>query len=424
MSVQPQLQGSWKEYERARSTLANAPALFTRAEPFPPCIVRGEGARVWDVDGNSYVDYSMGYGPLLLGHSPKEVFEAVHKQLEMGIGYGRSHRAQTELAESICRTVPSAEQCIISNTGSEAVHAAIRIARATTGRRRVIKFIGHYHGWLDSIYVGSPGQSESKPGTGGQDPAAAESVTVCAWNDLAALEAAMADDVAAVIMEPIHANGGCLQPEAGYLEGVRAVTSKNGSMLIFDETVTCYRVALGGAQEYFGILPDLTVLGKALGGGFPVSAVCGPASSFDEVRSFRVLHLGTYNANVVSAAAAITVINILERDTSFYDRLNATTQRLMTILTSESAAHGYPLSVNATTGLVYAFARDKPAKNYKDACEVLPAYGKFSSLLVANGVNVLPSGAMYVTHEHGDDELELTAQAVRAAAKSLEPTAV
>lgn len=419
MRVPRQLEGSWKEYERVSRKLANAPAIFTMMEPFPPCVVHSEGARVWDIDGNSYVDYSMAYGPLLFGHSPREVLDAIRKQLDSGIGYGRSHRQQTELAEAICRTVPSAERCIISNTGSEAVHAAIRIARASTRRRRVIKFAGHYHGWLDSIYVGSPGQVGAELGTGGQDPGAVESVTVCPWNDLSALEAIMADDVAAVIMEPVHANAGCLEPMPGYLEDVRTLTSKNGSMLIFDETVTCYRIALGGAQEYFGVLPDLTVLGKAMGGGFPVSAVCGPASSFDEVESSRVLHLGTYNANVVSAVAAVTVISTLERDQGFYGRLAVTTSRLKEILASESAAQGFPLAVNGLTGMVHAFASDVPVKTYEEACGALPGYRKFSSQLVANGIHVLPLGLMYVTPEHGETELELTANGVRAAARAL-----
>lgn len=423
MNIHPQLQGSWEEYERARRTVANAQALFTMVEPFPPCIVRAEGARIWDVDGNCYVDYAMAYGPLLLGHSPREVLDAVHKQLDAGIGYGRSHRLQTELAEAICRTVPSAEQCILSNTGSEAVHAAIRIARAATGRRRIVKFIGHYHGWFDSVFVGGPGQTVVELGTGGQDPAAVESVTLCQWNDLPALEAVMGDDVAAVIMEPVHANGGCIEPAPGYLKAVRDLTSRTGAMLIFDETVTGYRIALGGAQQYYDVLPDLTVLGKALGGGFPISAVCGPADCLEEVVSSRVLHLGTYNANVVSAAAAITVIDRLERDPNFYKRLHETSSRLASIVVDESAAHGFPLTVNFTTGLLHVFTGEEKVTSYNDACDVLQGYRKFSSLLVTNGVHVLPLGLMYVTPEHGDRELEITAEAVRAAAQVCERAA-
>lgn len=419
MSPHPKLQKSWQEYERARQTVANAPALFTMMEPFPPCIVRAEGAWVWDIDGNAYVDYSAAYGPLLFGHSPQEVFDAVRNQLDKGIGYGRSHRQQTELAEAICRTVPSADKCVISNTGSEAVHVAIRMARAATGRHRVVKFVGHYHGWLDSIFIGTPGTREVGLGTMGQDAAAVESVTVCAWNDIRSLEDALSDDVAAVIMEPVHANAGCLEPAAGYLQAVRELTSKNGSMLIFDETVTGYRLALGGAQEYYGVLPDITILGKALGAGFPVSAVCGPASSFEDISSSRVMHLGTYNANVVSAIAAITVIKILERDTTFYERLSRATERLKSIVVDEAASEGLPVAVNGVGGLVHAFISDKEITNYDDACDALPAYRKFSSNLVTHGVHVLPAGLMYVSSEHGDKELEVTANAVRTAAKAV-----
>jgi len=413
-----ELQGSWDEYERCRKTLANAPAIFTMVEPFPPCIVRAEGARVWDVDGNCYVDYSMAYGPLLFGHSPGEILDAVHRQLDSGIGYGRSHRLQTELAEAICRTVPSAEQCILSNTGSEAVHAAIRIARATTRRKRIVKFIGHYHGWLDSIFVGAPGQITPGPGTGGQDPGAADTVTVCRWNDLPALEAVMADDVAAVIMEPVHANGGCLLPSPGYLEGVRELTSKHGAMLIFDEVVTGYRLALGGAQQYFGVHPDLTVIGKALGAGFPVSAVCGPADRFAEVSSSNVVHLGTYNANVVSAAAAIAVIDILERDPEFHSRLADKTTRVASIIKDAAASEGLALHINHAPGVMHAFIGDQQITRYEEACTVQEGYRNFSSQLVTNGVHVLPLGLMYVTPEHGEAELAMTAEGVRAAAAS------
>src|SRR4249919_1719981 len=200
------------QHDRARRSLAGGVATAFRAaqEPFPISFARGAGARITDVDGNDYIDFALGFGPLLLGHSPGPVLDAVRAQLELGLGYGASHPLEPALADAVCRTVPSAELCVFSSTGSEAVHAALRIARAATGRSRVIKFQGHYHGWFDPMHVGLPGSVAPRtPGTAGQDQGASAAVTVCAWNDLPALAGVLGSDVAAVIMEPVAVNGGC-----------------------------------------------------------------------------------------------------------------------------------------------------------------------------------------------------------------------
>lgn len=280
LQVQPdRYAGSRDAFDRRQHTLARGVASGIRANqrPVPLTIAGGQGAHLRDVDGNEYVDYALAYGPMLLGHSPAPVIEAVRTQLAAGISYGASHWLESELSEAICRTVPCADLCVFSNSGSEAVHAAVRIARAATGRSRVIKFLGHFHGWLDPLAIGNPGSQEATPATAGQDRLASSSVTVLPWNDIDALERALTDDVAAVIMEPVAVNGGCFAASAAYLEALRARTTQIGAVLIFDEVITGYRLALGGAQERLGIQPDLAVLGKALGSGFPISAVCGRA---------------------------------------------------------------------------------------------------------------------------------------------------
>ncbi len=305
---------SAQQHERARRSVAGGVATAFRAAqlPVPLSFEHGSGSRIWDIDGNEYVDYALAFGPLLLGHSPTAVTAVVKRQIDKGLGYGASHRLEAELGEAVCRTVPSAELSVFSTTGSEAVHAAVRIARASTGRMRVVKFLGHYDGWYDSIHVGVPPQRTSAPGTSGQDPAATASVTVCQWNDVTALADALGDDVAAVIMEPLNVNGGCIAPAAGYLETVREMTRKNGTVLIFDEVITGYRLALGGAQERYGVTPDLTVLGKALGAGFPISAVSrqlgGHGSGGIRANGSR-WHL---QRDPVCASAALTTINLLE----------------------------------------------------------------------------------------------------------------
>ena len=307
--------GSRAYQAEARRRIAGGVATAVRAPqlPVPICFARGEGCHLTDVDGNRYVDYALGFGPLLLGHSPRPVLDAVRRTMGEIIGHAGANRAEAALAEAVCRTVPSAELCVFSSSGSEAVHAAVRIARASTGRNKVIKFLGHYHGWFDPIHVGVPGQSDAVPATAGQDILATASLVTCRWNDLDALAAALSDEVAAVIMEPVAVNGGCLEPLPGYLEGVRKLTRDRGSILIFDEVITGYRVALGGAQERYGVVPDLTVLGKALGAGFPISSVCGNASVMEVVASRTVSHVGTFNANPLSTAAALAAVTELER---------------------------------------------------------------------------------------------------------------
>ncbi len=410
------------QHARARQSLAGGVATAFRASqlPVPITFDHGRGACLTDIDGNEYVDYALAFGPMLLGHSPAPVVEAVTRQVAAGIGYGASHRQEAELAEAICRTVPCAESCALSSTGSEAAHVAIRMARAATGRRRVIKFLGHYHGWFDPLFVGTPGLRDAAPATGGQDSDAASATTVCAWNDLDALRAAMSDDVATVIMEPLAVNGGCIFPAPGYLEGVRALTAQAGAVLIFDEVITGYRLGLGGAQERFGVVPDLAVLGKALGGGFPISAVCGRADIMEEAASQRVAHVGTFNANPVCAAAAVAAITTLEQGAAeIYPRLEAAGARLAEIFREGAAAAGFPLVVNKVGGIAHAFVSRTPIAAYPDTLNAdAAAYRRFAEALLAEGVHVIPRGLLYVSAAHGEPELSRTREAVgRAAAR-------
>lgn len=391
----------------------------------PITFVGGEGARLTDVDGHDYVDYALAYGPMLLGHSSEPVLEAVRRQLSLGLAYGASHLLEAEAAEAVCRTVPCAELCVFSNSGSEAVHTAIRIARAATGRMKVVKFLGHFHGWLDPLAVGTPGHAAKDLATKGQDPLASASVSVCRWNDLAALEAVLDDDVAAVIMEPVAINGGCFMPEPGYLEAVRALTKAAGALLVFDEVITGFRVALGGAQERSGVIPDLAVLGKALGSGFPISAVCGRGEVLEEVASGRVAHIGTFNLNPVCASAVVASIGELERTASdLYPRLEATGAALADLLVVEAGQAGLPLVVNQFGGAAYAFWSSEPVRSYEDALTADgQAYRGFAEALLDEGVHVIPRGLLYVSAAHGESELERTRQAVRRACATMAESA-
>lgn len=411
------------QHERAHRTLAGGVATAFRAvqRPVPITFASGHGAWLRDVDGHDYVDYALGFGPMLLGHSPDVVLDAVRRQLSTGLGYGACHHLEAELAEAVCRTMPCAELCAFSNTGSEAVHAAIRIARAATGRTRVIKFLGHYHGWLDPLHVGLPGADHDAPGTAGQDPAASASVTVCAWDDEQVLEAALGHDVAAVIMEPLPVNGGCLPASNGFLQAVRRMTTDAGTVLIFDEVITGYRLALGGAQERYGVMPDLAVLGKALGAGFPISAVCGRRDVMEVVASRAVAHVGTFNANPVCASAAVAAVGELEsRAGEIYPRLEALGTELAGIFRDAAEEFGLPLVVNQQGGMAHAFWSGEPVDRYERTLQASPAgYRRFAEELLGQGVHVIPKGLLYVSAAHAEAELSATREAVRVAGQNM-----
>jgi glutamate-1-semialdehyde 2,1-aminomutase len=425
---------------RSKGTLASGVASASRAAqlPVPICFAKGRGAHLTDVDGNDYIDYTLALGPMLLGHSPAPVIEAVQRQLGVGIGYGASHRTEAELAEAVCRTIPSGERVVFSSTGSEAIHAAIRIARAATGRTRIVKFLGHYHGWLDPIYIGvsalpatelgngsqsqddtgavDPGLREL--GTAGQDPLASASVTVCRWNSVAALEGVLGNDVAAVIMEPVNVNGGCILPQPGYLDAVRELTRRAGAVLIYDEIVTGYRLGLGGAQQRYGVLPDLTVLGKALGAGFPISAVCGSAHLMEEVASLRMAHMGTFNANPVCSAAALAAVRHMESHADeIYPSLDALTSQLVQVLTHAGAEAELPIAINSATGVVRMFISPSSVESYDDSLRAnAAAMQTFTTSLVEQGMHVPARGVFYLSVAHTPGDIADTGAAATVAA--------
>lgn len=410
------------QHRRANASLAGgvSSAIRSSQQPVPITFVRGQGPCLTDLDGNEYIDYALAYGPMLLGHSPVPVIEAVRRQLSIGLGYGAQHLSESQLAEAICRTVPCADLSVFSNSGSEAVLAALRIARSATGRTKVIKFQGHFHGWPDPLAVGTPGLNEPVAASGGQDPLASASVTVCGWNDLTELEAAMGDDVAAVIMEPLAANGGCLSPAPGYLAAVRELTRRNHTLLIFDEIITGFRLALGGAQERFDVVPDLAVLGKALGGGLPISAVCGRREVMEEVASGRVAHLGTFNANPIVASAAVAAVEELERGADeIYPHLDDMGARLAETFRDAASEADLPLAINQVGATAYAFWSSEPVASYEATLRSDPAtYRRFARALLDEGVHVIPRGLLYLSTAHGEAELARTKEAVHRAASA------
>jgi glutamate-1-semialdehyde 2,1-aminomutase len=422
--TQDRYEASRAQHIRARKSLAGGVATAFRGgqQPVPLTFVEAKGSHLRDLDGNDYVDYALAFGPMLLGHSPEEVVRAVEAQLRREIGVGASNVLEAQLAEAVCRTVPSAELCVFSNSGTEAVQVALRIARAATGRTRVVKFRGHYHGWLDSVHVAVPGHLDG-PGTGGQDPLAAETLTICDWDNVAALEAAVqGEDVAAIIMEPVAVNGGCFTPSEGYLGAARDLASRSGAVLIFDEVITGFRVALGGAQERLGVMPDLTVLGKALGSGFPISAVCGRADVMEVVSGGgNVAHVGTFNANPICASAALAAISLLEQHQSeVYPQLDEMCSDVATALEDEMSEQGLALTVNRFGSAAHAFASRTEVSGIQEAAASdVEHYRSFVKEMLDEGVHMIPRGLLYVSTAHTRDDLERTRAAARNVARRI-----
>ncbi|MCR8726043.1 aspartate aminotransferase family protein [Frigidibacter sp. ROC022] len=395
--------------------------------PTPLVIESGNGARLTDIDGNSLIDYYLGMGPMILGHKPPALVEAVTAQIQKGILYAGTTEIEAEAARLVCEMVPSAERMRFACSGSEAIQAALRIARAHTGRERVVKFEGHYHGWFDNVLwsVAPPADwlaSHNDPapfaGSQGQLASAAEAISVLPWNDLAALEARLAKgDIAAVIMEPAMCNAGAIHPAPGYLEGVREACSRTGTILIFDEVITGFRLAPGGAQELFGVTPDLSTFGKAIANGFPVAAVVGRADLL-ELCAGRVLHGGTYNAQPIAMAA--TAATLRQLTPALYAGIAENGTRLMEGLKRIFADAGVTASIVGFPQVFHiGLGLDAPAKSYRDLLKLnRTGYVALANELVHRGVRVLERGAWFMSCEHGpevvDETLEITEAAVGA----------
>jgi glutamate-1-semialdehyde 2,1-aminomutase len=383
------------------------------------------------VDGNVYLDYLLGQGPLILGHCPTEVVEAVGRVLHQGQLYGGQHEREIVLSQRLCEIVPCAELVRFGSSGTEMVQAALRLARAYTGRDRVLKFEGHYHGWLDNVLVSvSPpldqaGPRESPhlvPGSKGQDPAASANMIVRPWNDAALLRAAFeayGENLAAVIMEPMMCNTHAILPQPGYLEEARRLCDAYGVVLIFDEIVTGFRLGLNGAQGRFGVTPDLAVFGKAMAAGFPVSCLVGRKPLMELIARGEVVHAGTFNTNLVVMAAAEATTTALSRtEAKPYETMARHGEALMAGIREIGCRLGVPLLVE---GLPTAFAvafTERPAvhdyREYVQYCD-RERYTDLALALLARGVHVASRGIWYLSTVHTAADIEETLEAVEDA---------
>jgi len=396
--------------------------------PTPLVFDRGEGAFLFDVDGNRLIDYYLGMGPMILGHNPESVRRAVEAQLQRGILYAGQTDLEAEAAQRVCAMVPCAERMRFASSGSEVVQAAFRLSRAATGRRTMIKFEGHYHGWFDNVLwsnaptLEAAGPEESPHrvhGSKGQELEAGDGLEIMSWNRLDLVEKRLArGDVAGLIMEAAMCNAGAVQAAPGYLEGVRAACTKHGTMLIFDEVITGFRLAPGGAQQRFGVTPDMATFAKAIANGFPVAAIAGRADVLD-LFGQGVLHGGTFNAQPVAIAATLATLNALTPE--LFATIEKRGQRLMDGIRSELAAAGHKAIVTGWPQIFHvAFDLDAPARNYRDLVRMNKAkYVKFTTALLHNGVRALERGAWFLSIAHDDAVIDATLFAVREAAREI-----
>ncbi|MCC7361528.1 MAG: glutamate-1-semialdehyde 2,1-aminomutase [Anaerolineales bacterium] len=393
----------------------------------PLYVDHAAGARLWDVDEHEYLDYVLGQGPLILGHSHPAILASVKAQLDRGQVYSAQHALEVEVAAAVCRVVPCAQRLRFNSVGSEAVHAAWRLARAYTGREIILKFEGHYHGWFDSaLYSVAPGLAAAGPeaapvavpGTRGQARSTAGDLVIAPWNNLDALEHILSQhkgNIAAICMEPVLCNSGCIAPLPGYLAGVQALCRRHGCLLIFDEVITGFRLALGGAQEYLGVTPDLAVFGKAIAGGFPLSCLAGSAEVMDLISRGEVGHAGTFNSNpVVMAAAAATLRHLESNAATLYPRLTTLGQRLMAGIRQAAQAAGVPLLVEGPGPVFNCYFTDQPAvTTYRDyaRCD-LSTMARLQQALLDRGVNMVGRGLWFLSTAHTEADIDQTVLAV------------
>lgn len=409
-------------YERACNSMAGGVSSHFRmgGSPHPLFFTRGKGARIHDVDGNEYLDFTLSQGPMILGHSHPEVLKKVTEEMALGQLFAGQHELELELAEKLQNLIPCAELIRFSNSGSESIQAALRLARGFTGRKKYIKFEGQYHGWFDNVLIsqhptidaaGDLASPERVLETQGQSDLVLDEIIVLPWNDIGALKNAFekyADDIAAVLTEPVMCNNGCIEPLPGFLQGLRDLCDEHGALLIFDEIITGFRMGLGGAQEHYGVIPDLATFGKAMASGFPVSFLAGRKRFMEFVANGAVMHAGTYNSNNPSIAAAAATVNVLESTPGLYQRLQNLGDRLQRGLQAVAAESGHSVLISGPGQMTHlAFTNIEKLINYRDCLECDGAkYGAFARGMLDRGVRLIGRGIWYISAAHTEQDID------------------
>jgi glutamate-1-semialdehyde 2,1-aminomutase len=431
---------SAKLFETAKQRIpggvnSTARATWSGWDPYPLFASHGTGSRLTDVDGNEYVDYLLGLGPMLLGHRPPAVTQAVVDFIETrGTVFALPVAEEAVLAQKIVNSIPSVEKVRLCNTGTEAVLYAVRLARAFTGRKKIIRFEGMYHGFSDVVYwskhpnidkAGPDAAPRAVPQGPGMPAAIDQSLIILPWNDIAALKAAFAregDDIAAVLTEPIMCNTGCILPEPGYLEAMREITAQRGSLLIFDEVITGFRISLAGAQGHYGITPDLSVFAKGLGGGFPVAAMGGRSDIMKLVAEGVVSIAGTYNANGIAVSAANAAIDEISRPGMYADLFEVSDSLRLGLerLVRDLRVPAHVVGVGPVFQIWFA---DQPIRNYRDAARHAnhDAFRLWWEGMLNRGVLFHPGAYenLFLSFAHNEDDVAFTLDAARSTLQAM-----
>jgi glutamate-1-semialdehyde 2,1-aminomutase len=431
---------SWGIYERARRVMPGGASshaqCFPVFDPYPLTFERGKGSKIWDADGNQYLDFILSMGPCILGHCHPKLMEAVRTQLEKGTAFAVLNETEVKLAEKVCQIVPNADMVRFSNSGTEATMHALRFARGYSGKDKIIKFEGCYHGAHDYVMVGGSGTPALGPtiapfkiaSTWGIPEDTLKTVLVLPWNDLSVVEKTLkrrAHEIAAIITEPVLMNIGTVQPEEGYLKGLQELCEAYDVVFIIDEVISGFRLALGGAQQYFNVKADLVTLGKALGAGFPISAIAGRRDIMEQVVPGRIGHTGTYNANPLCAAASYAALTELTRnDGAAYKHMHNVGKMLQDGLQSaveKTHTHGVVQGVGAGGCQLY-FTEMKKIRNYRDffSCDAAK-YLRFHKELMKRGIYFHPQQYehLFVCTEHTELDVQTCIRAAEEALRVL-----
>ena len=413
-------------YERARKSHAGGVGSSSRMpeRPHPLFFERGKGSKLYDVDGNEFIDYWLGYGPAIFGHAPDFLIDAVADSLKKGQTYAGSHELEITVSEIMQKVVPCADLVHYANSGTEADQVAIRLARGFTGKNKFIKFEGHFHGWADNIsYSHHPtldeaGPEESPnpiPDAGGIGQGTADDVIILPWNNTEILRDTIerrGDEIAAIITEAIMCNTNHIFPNPGFLEEMRRLCDEHGILLIFDEVITGFRVALGGAQELLGVTPDLATYGKAMAGGFAVSMIAGKQDVMSQLETGAVFHGGTLNSNVTSMAATHAALNKLtENNGAIYKHLYATSAKLIEGLRRLAEKHEQPMIIQGPGPTFYiSFTEAEEITDYRNHVQNFDdeKYQRFRIAMLERGIRLIPRGQWYVSMAHTDEDIEKT----------------
>ena len=419
-------------FERAKKVLpggVNSPVRAYRAVGMAPrFITRADGPFIWDEDGRKYIDYVCSWGPMILGHNHPVIREAVERAVQDGLSFGAPTRREVDIAELMVELVPNIEMVRMVNSGTEAVMSALRLARGATGRDKLIKFEGCYHGHSDCMLVnaGSSALAGGHPSSAGVPVGAARDTLTAQFNDLDSVRELLEGNpgqVAAVIVEPVAANMGVVNPAPGFLPGLRQLCDQHGALLIFDEVITGFRLALGGAQEYFGVKADLVTFGKIIGGGMPVGAYCGSRALLEQVAPCGpVYQAGTLSGNPVAMAAGLAQLTYLKEHPQVYADIAAKGEKLARGLRAAAAEAGVPVAINQIGSLLAPFFTPTEVTTFTDAKgSDVGRYARYFQGMLEHGVALAPAQfeAMFVSEAHGDAELDATLAAARAALRSL-----